>query len=98
MRFNDWVRQRVLKIVNSRCGVMVMDNYMVRLNLRRDLYLTEVDFRKMIAMTEHFFKVVISDEQLERLRSVQDITDLLVSMLQERSDELIKRTGDTIIR
>lgn len=67
------VRNRILKIVNSKTRFPMKEGYLCEKDLRKELHLEENDIRVIITLLEKYFNILIQDEDIDNLRSVNDV-------------------------
>lgn len=77
MKQSDFIRQRVLKIVNSRMKFEVKNNSLCQMDLCKDLGANEKDMNMISSMLENMFNILIEDEEVEKVRSVDDFVQLV---------------------
>lgn len=96
MKIEDWVKIRTLKIVNSRSKVPIRDNYMCQMDLRKDLAISEMDIRKIVTNMEMYFNVLWQDEDISKMRSVDDLIRAVLENPEGKSSDWIARAGRVI--
>lgn len=74
------VRNRTLKIINSRTRFPVKDGYICEKDLRKELHLSENDLRVIITQLEKFFNILWEDEEIYDLHTIND----LIKIVQEK--------------
>ena len=74
------VRNRTLKIINSRTRFPLKDGYLCDKDLRKELHLTDNDLRVIITQLEKFFNILWDDEEIDGLHTVND----LIKIVQEK--------------
>lgn len=89
MKQTDFIKQRVLKIVNSRIRIEIKNNSLCQMDLRADLGADENDMNAFGSMMERLFNVLIEDEELEKIKSVDDFVKLIASKSGKRVANLI---------
>jgi hypothetical protein len=74
------IRNRTLKIINSRTRFPLKDGYLCEKDLRRELHLTDNDLRVIITQLEKYFNILWEDEEIDDLHSIND----LIKIVQEK--------------
>jgi len=77
MKRRTIIRQRIIKIVNSRLHVEIRDGFLCDKDLQYDLGASTRDVNAIIAMTEKFFKIAIEDDQIDRISTVNQLIDFV---------------------
>jgi acyl carrier protein len=77
MKQADFTRQKVLKIVNSRMDIVLKDNNLCQMDLRKELGVSQKDMNVLSSMLEKMFNVLIEDEELGNVNSVDDFVRLI---------------------
>jgi len=78
MKRKELIRKVIIKIVNSRIIVEMKDNSLCEKDLRHELGASEKDMNAISSMLEKFFCILIEDEELEQITSVNDIFQLVL--------------------
>ena len=89
MKQIDFTRQKVLKIVNSRMDITIKDNNLCQMDLRKELGVSEKDMNVLSSMLEKLFNVLIEDEELGNVNSVDDFVRLIELKQKEYVDDLV---------
>ena len=88
MKQTDFTRQKVLKIVNSRMDIVLKDNNLCQMDLRKELGVSQKDMNVLSSMLEKMFNVLIEDEELGNVNSVDDFVRLIELRQKESVDNL----------
>jgi acyl carrier protein len=88
MKQTDFTRQKVLKIVNSRMDIVLKDNNLCQMDLRKELGVSQKDMNILSSMLEKMFNVLIEDEELGNVNSVDDFVRLIDFKHKESVDNL----------
>jgi hypothetical protein len=88
MKQTDFTRQKVLKIVNSRMDIVLKDNNLCQMDLRKELGVSQKDMNVLSSMLEKMFNVLIEDEELGNVNSVDDFVRLIDFKHKEYVDNL----------
>ena len=88
MKQTDFTRQKVLKIVNSRMDIVLKDNNLCQMDLRKELGVSQKDMNVLSSMLEKMFNVLIEDEELGNVNSVDDFVRLIDFKHKESVDNL----------
>jgi acyl carrier protein len=88
MKQTDFTRQKVLKIVNSRMDIVLKDNNLCQMDLRKELGVSQKDMNVLSSMLEKMFNVLIEDEELGNVNSVDDFVRLIDFKHKEFVDNL----------
>lgn len=89
MKQSDFIRQRVLKIVNSRMPFEIKNNSLCQMDLCKDLGATEKDMNLISSMLENMFNILIEDEEVETISSIDDIVRLVGAKSKKRVNNLV---------
>jgi acyl carrier protein len=89
MKQTDFTRQKVLKIVNSRMDIVLKDNNLCQMDLRKELGVSQKDMNVLSSMLEKMFNVLIEDEELGNVNSVDDFVRLIELKQKEYVDDLV---------
>ena len=89
MKQTDFTRQKVLKIVNSRVDIVLKDNNLCQIDLRKELGVSDRDLNVLSSMLEKMFNVLIEDEELGNVNSVDDFVHLIEMKQKEHVDNLV---------
>jgi acyl carrier protein len=89
MKQIDFTRQKVLKIVNSRMDIVLKDNNLCQMDLRKELGVSQKDMNVLSSMLEKMFNVLIEDEELGNVNSVDDFVRLIELKQKEYVDDLV---------
>ena len=89
MKQIDFTRQKVLKIVNSRMDIVLKDNKFCQMDLRTELGVSKKDMNLFSSMFEKLFNVLIEDEDLGNVNSVDDFVRLIEMKQKEYIDGLV---------
>jgi acyl carrier protein len=74
------IRNRTLKIINSRTRFPLKDGYLCEKDLKKELHLTDNDLRVIITQLEKFFNILCEDDEIDSIHTVND----LVRIVQEK--------------
>ena len=89
MKQTDFTRQKVLKIVNSRMDIVLKDNKFCQMDLRKELGVSKKDMNLFSSMLEKLFNVLIEDEEIGNVNSVDDFVRLIELKQKEYVDDLV---------
>ena len=89
MKQTDFTRQKVLKIVNSRMNIVLKDNKFCQMDLRKELGVSKKDMNLFSSMLEKLFNVLIEDEEIGNVNSVDDFVRLIELKQKEYVDDLV---------
>ena len=89
MKQTDFTRQKVLKIVNSRMNIVLKDNKFCQKDLRKELGVSKKDMNLFSSMLEKLFNVLIEDEEIGNVNSVDDFVRLIELKQKEYVDDLV---------
>lgn len=89
MKQTDFIKKRVLKVVNSRIRIEIKNNSLCQMDLCADLGANENDMNAFGSMMERLFNILIEDEELEKIKSVDDFVKLIASKSGKRVANLI---------
>lgn len=87
MKRKELIKKVIIKIVNSRVIVEIKDNSLCEKDLRHELGVTEKDMNAIGSMLEKFFSILIEDEEIEKMESVNDIFNLVMRKNEIKSAE-----------
>ncbi|MEY3237117.1 MAG: hypothetical protein RI883_1218 [Bacteroidota bacterium] len=88
MELEELVRNRVLKIVNSKTHFPVKDGYICDKDLRKELHLNEDDIRIIVAQLEKYFKILLLDEEINSFKNINEIVKVIL-ILEINKNKLI---------
>ncbi len=83
MRQKEYIRTRVLKILNSKLPVPISSDSMCAMELVADLRVSEQDLQLIQMLMERMFCIVIMDEEMRKARTTNDILRLVNCKCEE---------------
>lgn len=89
MKRKELIRKVIIKIVNSRIVVEMKDNSLCEKDLRHELGASEQDMNAISSMLEKFFCILIEDEELEQVNSVNDFFELILRKNERKPESEI---------
>lgn len=77
MKKKSIIRQKTIKIVNSRMKIDLIDNYLCEKDLQEELGASSRDVQAIISMVEKYFNIAFEDEEMEQINSVNNLIRLI---------------------
>lgn len=89
MTYDYYIKQRVVKIVNSRLKVQLRLEYDCDKDLIKVMKATDLDLHAISSLIEKLFSTIIQDEELVNLRSINDFLNLVKLKKQDQFQNLV---------
>lgn len=89
MTFENYIRSRVVKTVNSRLGVKVRIEQDCDKKFISELNATQYDIFVVGSMIERLFSIIIEDEVLADAETVNDFVKIVSERIQKHVHELV---------
>lgn len=83
------IRKRVIKIVNSRLRVEVIDGYLCEKDLQTELGATTRDLQAILSMIEKYFNIAFDDVEEDEIFSVNSLINQIEKKMKPELQKML---------